>query len=210
MSENSRKSANIIPILALAAVLGVGWFHFNERIEVLDSRVNKLEAESRVLAPLLQVMGAVRPNQAVPHAYAAIQATGPANVPNPGADSPLAWCSAAEDGGPEWLELRYEKPVMAAELRIQASFNPGAVVRVLVGTDDGDMRELWAGVSPAETVQTLAISPPAEITRVKLELDTAKVPGWNEIDAVALVGGAGVLTWANEATGSSVWTKPAK
>lgn len=61
-----------------------------------------------------------------------------------------------------------------------------------------------------ETVQTLAISPPAEITRVKLEIDTAKVPGWNEIDAVALVDGAGVVSWATTATSSSVWSKPAK
>ena len=210
MSENSRKSANIIPILVLAAGLGVGWFHFNERIEVLESRVNKLEAESRVLAPLLQVMGAVRPNQPVAHPYAAIQATGPANVPKPGADNPLAWCPAAEDGGAEWLELRYDKPVLAAELRIHASFNPGAVVRVLGGTGDGDLRELWTGVSPAETVQTIPISPPAEITRIKLELDTAKVPGWDEIDAVALIDAAGAPTWAATATSSSVWSKPAK
>lgn len=59
-------------------------------------------------------------------------------------------------------------------------------------------------------MQTIAISPPAEITRVKLELDTAKVPGWNEIDAVALVDGAGVVSWAATATTSSVWSKPAK
>lgn len=61
-----------------------------------------------------------------------------------------------------------------------------------------------------ETVQTLAISPPAEITRVKLEIDTAKVPGWNEFDAVALVDGAGVVSWAATATSSSVWSKLAK
>lgn len=189
-------------------ILGSIWLHFGGRIGKLEKRIELLEADSKALAPLSQVMRGFQPNRATPNAYDAVQATGPANVPGPGVDSALAWCPANEDGGMAWIELRYEKPVLAGEVRIHASFNPGAVVRVLGGMDDGNLRELWAGNSPAEPIQSIPISPPAEITRIKLELDTAKVPGWNEIDAVALIDAAGAPAWAHSATSSSVWSKP--
>lgn len=208
MSGNSGKSASIIQVLAAVLVVGSVWLHFTERDQQLEKRIVLLEADAKALAPLSKVMRGFQPNRATPQAYEALQATGPANVPEPGADSALAWCPAAEDGGMEWLELRYEKPVLAAEIRIHASFNPGAVVRVLGGTDEENLRELWAGTSLAEPVQSIAISPPAEITRIKLVLDTAKVPGWNEIDAVALIDATGTSVWAQAATGSSVWSKP--
>ncbi len=191
-------------------ILGSIWFSVTGRIGKLEKRIELLEADSKALAPLSQVMRGFQPNRATPNAYEAIQATGPANVPGPGLDSALAWCPANEDGGMDWIELRYSQPVLAAEIRIHASFNPGAVVRVLGGTDDGNLRELWAGTSAAEPMQVIGISPPAEITRIRLELDTAKVPGWNEIDAVALIDPAGAPTWAATASSSSVWNKPAK
>ena len=108
----------------------------------------------------------------------------------------------------EWIELRYPEPVLATELRIHASFNPGAVVRVLGGAAEGELREIWSGTGPTTPLQTIPLSPPAEITRIKLELDTSKIPGWNQIDAVALVDGAGKFTWAATATGSSYWGEP--
>lgn len=191
-------------------ILGSIWLHFSDRIGKLENRLLKLEADSKTLAPISNIMRGYQPERAGPDAYAAVQASGPANVPAPGADSALAWCPAAGDEGMEWIELRYESPVLVKEIRIHASFNPGAVVRVLGGTDDGILRELWSGTSPAEPIQVIPISPPAEMTRIKLELDTAKIPGWNEIDAVALIDAAGTTIWAATATSSSVWSKPAK
>jgi hypothetical protein len=209
MSENSGKSASIIQILAAVLVVGAVWLHFTEHIGKLEKRIVLLEADSKALAPLSQVMRGYQPERAPSHAYEALQATGPANAPGPATDSALAWCPASEDGGQEWIELQYEKSVLAGEIRIHTNYNPGAIVRVLGGTDEGELRELWAGTAPQEPIQVIAISPPAAFTRVKLEIDTAKIPGWNEVDAVALVDGAGVLTWAHSAVSSSVWSKPA-
>ena len=209
MSGNSRKSASIIQILAAVLVVGAVWLHFTEHIGKLEKRIVLLEADSKALAPLSQVMRGYQPDRAPSHAYEALQATGPANTPGPDTDSALAWCPASEDEGMEWIELRYEKPVLAREVRIHTNYNPGAVVRILGGTDEGNLRELWAGTAPQDPIQVIPISPPVEITRIKLELDTAKIPGWNEIDAVALVDGAGMLTWAHSAVSSSVWSKPA-
>ncbi|MGL5018663.1 MAG: hypothetical protein ACRDBP_11035 [Luteolibacter sp.] len=198
----------MIQFLAIAALLVVGWLNVEERFSKLESRLLKLEADSKTLAPISNLMRGYQPNRAEPDAYAAKQATGPANVPAPGADSALAWCPAAEDEGMEWLELHYEHPVLVQEIRIHTTFNPGAVIRVLGGSKEGDLQEMWAGTGPREPIQVIPISPPVEMNRIKLEIDTAKVPGWNEIDAVALVDDAGRSTWAHTAVSSSVWSKP--
>ena len=42
---------------------------------------------------------------------------------------------------------------------------------------------------------------------VKLYLDSAGVPGWNEIDAVELVGRDGSHQWARSATASSTYAE---
>jgi hypothetical protein len=119
----------------------------------------------------------------------------------------LAWCPATENSGAEWLELRYAAPVSTEEIGIHATFNPGAVNRVFGGAADGNLREIWAGDGVPQTLQKIPVSPPAEISVVKLELDTSKVPGWNEIDAVALVDGAGTAHYEDSATASSEWRR---
>jgi hypothetical protein len=98
-------------------------------------------------------------------------------VPSPGSDSALAWCPASDNSGSEWLELSYEKPVSAAELQIHASFNPGAIARVLIGGSTGPPQELPIVPGPPLAMQALPVSPPLEVSRVNLELDTAAVPG---------------------------------
>jgi hypothetical protein len=101
MSGNSGKSASIIQVLAAVLVVGSVWLHFSERDQQLEKHIALLEADAKALAPLSKVMRGFQPNRATPHAYEALQATGPANAPEPGADSALAWCPAAEDGGME-------------------------------------------------------------------------------------------------------------
>jgi hypothetical protein len=205
MSGNPWKSASIIQIFAIAALLVTGWLASEERFRKLENRILQLEEDSKTLAPISNIMRGYNPGRAGSDAYAAVQATGPENVGQPGTDNSLAWCPATEDSGGEWLELRYSAPVSATEIRIHASFNPGAVVRVLAGNAAGELMEIWAGEGVAQAIQKVAVSPPAEITVVKLVLDTSKVPGWNQIDAVALVDGTGKAHHADTASASSEW-----
>ena len=207
MSGNPWKSASIIQIFAITALLITGWLNFDERFNKLENRLQQLEADSKTLAPISNIMRGYQPDRARSDAYAAVQATGPENVVQSGMDNILAWCPANEDSGEEWLELRYAAPVSTREIRIHASFNPGAVVRVLGGNADGQFREIWAGDGVPQNVQKIPVSPAAEIAVVKLLLDTSKVPGWNEIDAVALVDGTGKVHYAATATASSEWRR---
>ena len=205
MSGTSGKSASFIKGLAVAMLFGSIWLVFSGRIDELEKRIDRLESDAEALAPLSKLMRGHRPGRATPDAYQAVQATGPANISESGIDSALAWCPNKENEGAEWIELRYTQPALTTELRIHASFNPGAIVRVLAGPAEGELRQIWSGISPTTPLQIISLSPPVEITRIKLELDTSKVSGWNQIDAVARVDQAGASTWASSATSSSYW-----
>jgi len=195
-------------MIVIGILLGAGWLNFKERSDALEQRISRLEEDAKALAPLSQVMRGFQPGRATPNAYQASQATGPADAPQAGTDSALAWCPAEEDGGAEWLELRYDPSVVAVAVRIHANYNPGAVVRVLGGPNETSMTELWTGSGTQDTVQTIPIPSLTEIGRLKLELDPSKAPGWNEIDAVALIDAQGAAHWAKEAKASSAWGTP--
>lgn len=145
---------------------------------------------------------ALTPPAAVP-SWHARQAIGPPDA-QPG-DHANAWASQAADGGQEWLLLHYDQAVAAREVRIHENHNPGAVAKVTAVDDQGQETELWVGVAPAKPephVFTVTV-PPVKTRRLKIYLDTARIPGWNEIDAVELVGIDGKRQWAVDARAST-------
>lgn len=119
-----------------------------------------------------------------------------------------AWAPAQPDGGAEWLRLGYAEAVMVREIRIWQNEAPGAISRVTV-TVDGREVEVWSGTdkagvpAPVEKVVTLAA--PQRTDTVTVYLDTARVRGWNEIDAVEVVASDGRRLWATEAAASSAY-----
>lgn len=137
--------------------------------------------------------------------WSAMQATGAPDTLEAG-DLPTAWASLAADGGPEWLEVEFEKPAAIAEVRIRETFNPGAITKVVAITADNEESLIWEGQAPpaiAPVEMVLKPTKPATSNRIKIHLDTTRVPGWNEIDAVELVGKDGSRQWAKNATASS-------
>jgi len=135
------------------------------------------------------------------------QATGPPDSP-PG-DMPTAWASRTPDGDREWLETYHTRPVDAVAVVVYENQNPGAVVgaRVWTAADhpvDLDLAGASREMAP-HGVEVLRI--PVEVAdpvwRVRLDVDSPSVPGWNEIDAVGLVDGDGIVHWADDATASS-------
>lgn len=123
--------------------------------------------------------------------WGAGQATGLPNTVEDG-DFASAWASQAPDDGTEWLQLSYSTPVYATGLRIRETFNPGAVSKVLLLESGGKEHLVWEGrdTNAASPGFFELVFPRTEYlaTGVKLFLDTARVPGWNEIDAVELLG----------------------
>jgi hypothetical protein len=126
-------------------------------------------------------------------AYSALQATGPSDTPSAG-DYDTAWASQDPDGGVETLELFFEVPVHPAGVAIVESYNPGAITTIEAYDIENDawvvIYEGEAGpVAEAYRVFVPEVTPVEFVTdQIRLTLDTAAVEGWNEIDAVQLIG----------------------
>ena len=125
--------------------------------------------------------------------WSAQQATGEPNSLD-GGDLPTAWAAASADSQVESLVLAFDVPVIPAGIEIYESYNPGAIVSIEVldlNTDEWVV--VWAGT--ADTVgENVAIFSPAltsvefATSQVRLTIDEPAVTGWNEIDAVKLIG----------------------
>jgi hypothetical protein len=89
-------------------------------------------------------------------------------------------------------------------------YNPGAVFKVLGYTASGMEAELWAGKDPtprdaARGVSEIALKGKLETKRIRLQIKSKDVPGWNEIDAVGLKDAKGKVHWAVGAKASSTY-----
>jgi hypothetical protein len=118
------------------------------------------------------------------------QATGAPDV-DKYSDDQHAWAPKTQDGGIEWLDLKYLKPVHASEVRVRESLGSGAVIKVELFDEAGAAHTVWQGVDPTKELNYLILkfkSTEYRVNRVKVTLATNVIPGWNEIDAVQLVG----------------------
>lgn len=138
------------------------------------------------------------------------QATGAPDSRGAG-DQSTAWASLQPDGGAEWLETEFKTPVEIAQIRLLENDNPGAVVKITAQLENGSEAVLWQGNEPraaAPADQVFPVRAGYVASSVRIHLDTAKVPGWNEIDAVELIGRDGTRQWAHGASASSTYASP--
>lgn len=122
--------------------------------------------------------------------WSANQVTGPPNVDKYGDDG-HAWAPKTEDAGIEWLDLKYPRPVHATEVHIRESCGSGAVIKVELFDENGTAHTVWAGNDPTTELNYLIVKfqkTEYKTDRVKVTLATNIIAGWNEIDAVQLVG----------------------
>ena len=126
--------------------------------------------------------------------YQPWQATGAPNVTRY-SDSTESWASKEQDKGIEWLEVGFAKAVHATELRIRQSNAPGAIIKVELLDDKGGKHAIFSGVDetsyPPQTITWFTAKTAKTDYLVKgalITLATNAVSGWNEIDAVQLLG----------------------
>jgi len=122
--------------------------------------------------------------------YSASQATGEPNVQTY-STTPQAWSSKTPDSGIEWLELTFAKPVRANAVRVRESSGSGALIKIEVFDEKGASHTVWSGADSTKELNYLIAEFPKTAfmtNRVKLTLATNVVGGWNQIDAVQLVG----------------------
>ena len=142
-----------------------------------------------------------------PRPWSPDQATGAPDSPLAG-DQRTAWAALTADGGREWLKLEFEKSVSIESVRIYESFNPGAITRVSAYTTPTAGKILWEGEAElGQAPHIFEIEPEEEViaNNITLLFDTTRVAGWNEIDAVELIGKDGSRQWAVKATASTTY-----
>lgn len=135
------------------------------------------------------------------------QAVGAPNAADPSRDSREAWAPASADGGREWIELGYQPSLRASEVRVHEVCSAGGVARVTLVDEAGGRHVVWEGADPLTSpgVCALPFAPtPYRVRAVRLEIDTVRRNGWDEVDAVQLVGPDGAQ-WACSATASSTY-----
>ena len=190
-----------------------------EEIESLKSERLKTNATLTDIKQLLDKQQAADPNfqpqkPAITHgrAWGPEQATGAPDVRAAG-DHQAAWASLTEDGQPEWLLLEYAESVSIAKVKVCENYCPGALCKVTVFDDAGKEIEAWAGKDPTPATAPMGTSEIVFKTayksnRIKIYLDSVAIRGWNEIDAVGVVHGAGKTLWAVKASASSTYAEP--
>lgn len=125
--------------------------------------------------------------------WSAQQATGRPDTFRCG-DLQTAWASAAPDSV-DWLELQYETAVYVTAVNVHQSFNPNQVAQVQLIAPDGEALTIYER-PPVPVDQPCPFTLSVEIEKterryaaVRLSVDQSSLGlGWNEIDAVELVG----------------------
>ncbi len=125
--------------------------------------------------------------------WGAEQIAGPPNTTHCG-DFQSAWAASSSDSQ-EWLEVQFEIPVYVTAVNIVQTFNPNQISKVELLDLFGRSEVIYAEF-PAQIGQpcpyTLAIAIPRttrQYALVRITVDQSILGlGWNEIDAVELVG----------------------
>lgn len=135
------------------------------------------------------------------------QATGEPNSLKAG-DQKTAWATLETNKGDEWIKLEYQTPVEVQAIRIYENFNPGAISKVTAFKTDGTEALIWEGKEPLKKAPNVfEVKPKTKLSSqsIKVYLDTKRVNGWNEIDAVQLIGRDDSKQWAAKASASSTY-----
>lgn len=193
--------------LGLVVALSVVGFFLAQRPSSVPARVHLPVAQSALAGGTLSfppdpvtsftARGVVWASALVDHSSeysatrnAASDVLGPPDVFPLSGDRDGAWASSATDGGEEWVTVRFPSPVRAASVVWLETFHPGAVSRI-DDVSDGGATTLWSGAMPTPTESVsapeLTLLTPRVISAVRIVLDTRRVAGWNEIDAIGLI-----------------------
>jgi outer membrane protein OmpA-like peptidoglycan-associated protein len=132
-----------------------------------------------------------RPDQ-YGHAYRAKQILGEPNKLPAIGNSPVAWSPAdAESRNEEWIKVGFSESITLSQVAIGENFNAGAIARVYVYNDTGKEFLIYKdNPAPASlrgrmlNIMTAEKIPNANAVKVVLQPD--KVPGFNQLDAIAI------------------------
>lgn len=125
-------------------------------------------------------------------AWSASRVLGPPDVYPAYGDHDKAWASLGADDRPEYIEVAFDPPERASGVEIYETFNPGAIDKLELITVKGKRIEIPLGTQPTGGTTSVVSRHHLRCTRepiasVRVSLDSPRVPGWNELDAIGIV-----------------------
>jgi hypothetical protein len=204
-SATGNTSAVAPPSAPRTAFIDADLLALQRRVDNLEADLNDaIDSLNRTVDEFNRMNAATQ--KASRPGWSAAQASGPPDTQS-GGDHPTAWAAQQQDGGMEWLRAQFETPVDIAQVRVRETDHPGSIVKVTAILEDGREIVMWQGAEPVGLTAPYeaAFNAGAGITArsVQIELDTSKTPGWEEIDAIELVGRDGSRQWAKSVDASS-------
>lgn len=142
------------------------------------------------------------------------QLLGPPDTHGAG-DLPTAWASSTPDGQEEWLKLEWTAPVAATSISVYQTYNAGAITQIAIGRGTEADEVIWRGEAspvvvsaprvPGPEVLVAPVTPSRTIKTVLIRIDSPRVTGWNEIDAIGIRTTDGTMVYADRAEASSCY-----
>ena len=120
--------------------------------------------------------------------YSAMQATGAPEIAGTCEDIGTNWSPLTGADTPEWLALGYPSAVAATGVEVHESAESGFVHQVDLRDSYGDLHTIASGPDATACGEVKALSFAATSYPVNGVVVYTQVPGWEEIDAVELVG----------------------
>lgn len=140
--------------------------------------------------------------------WSALQITGKANTTECG-DITTAWSSSSSSTGQDSLTALFPYAVIASQVDIYQTYNPGAItgVELILADESQVMVENSADPgTPCPGVFSLPITEERPVIGVVIHVDQTITQNWNEIDAVQIKGtlsGDLMRQWASGASATS-------
>ncbi|MBW7882697.1 MAG: hypothetical protein H3C34_08675 [Caldilineaceae bacterium] len=138
-------------------------------------------------------VAAVASSEYTDGAWSAQQMVGEPDTPEAG-DFETAWAAAYADTQLETVTLTFATAVVPTAVEIYESYNPGAVALIeVLDLNTDEWVAVWEGAAGPTGEELAVFSPPLDAAglvtdQVRITLDEPAVEGWNEIDAVKLIG----------------------
>jgi Tol biopolymer transport system component len=119
--------------------------------------------------------------------WSAMEATGAPNTTSC-ADNATAWAPRSSGVSPEWIELEYSTPVKAIRLRVHETYNSGLISQIDLKDSSDTLHTVWTGTDTTPCPGWFEITFPKTSFPVQGVKIHARISGWEEIDAVELIG----------------------
>jgi hypothetical protein len=125
-------------------------------------------------------------------AWSANQVLGPPDVYPEHGDHNKAWASHGADDRAEHIEVGFEHPERVSGIEIYETFNAGAIDKVELITVKGKRIDVPIGTQATGTNASVRSVFNVRCTQepvaaVRVSLDSQRVSGWNELDAIGIV-----------------------